>query len=348
MLTKPKRLQPGSKVAAVCLSNGLASEYPELFAWGKKQLEEKFQLELIPMSHTLKTPVELYKNPSYRLEDFYEAWERPDIDGVISVIGGDDSVRLLKGLDRSRVIHNAKPFIGCSDTTVSHLFLNSCGISSFYGPAVLYGIADFAGMNLYSVESFRKTVMSGEVIGELRPYEGDSVAGFSSWKNPNLMALPPMRTNPPWRWLQGSQVKQGRLFGGCIEVICPIASATAIWPRTPDFWDDKILFLEYSHELANSEYTLWFFRSLAAQGIFERIQGLLLGRQHHLVQEEESEKILSSVVRVVRDEEGIPHLPIVADMDFGHVQPMLTLPYGALTEIDGKNQRISILESGTS
>ncbi len=342
----PKRLNAGSKVASVCLSSGLASKFPELYAWGKKQVEEKFGIEIVAMTNTFRSPEELYQNPMLRVADFYEAWERSDIDGIISVIGGDDSIRLIRHLDPNRIKKNCKVFIGSSDTTVTHLFLHSCGIRSFYGPALLYGFADFGGLYSYTGDGFTNATMSAEIIGELKPYSGDSIAGYSSWINPATETRPATRPNPPWQWINGTGVWQGRLFGGCIEVISPLSMATQIWPANREFWNDKILFFEYSRELANPEFTLWFIRNLAAQGILEKINGILLGRQHFAISTEIGAEILESIRKIVVEEESLSQLPIIGNMDFGHVQPTLTLPYGALTEINCQTQIISILESG--
>ncbi|HYX38562.1 MAG TPA: S66 peptidase family protein [Oligoflexus sp.] len=346
-MKKPKRLRPGSKVAAVCLSSGIASTFPELYDWGRIQLAEKFELDLVPMTHTMLSPEELYERPELRVSDFYEAWERPDIDGVISVIGGEDSIRLLKHFDQSRLSRSHKVFVGMSDTTVTHLLLQRLGLNTFYGPAVLYGFADFGGLNPFTADAFRRAVMSGQPMGELKPYTGDCVAGASQWSQPNLMQLPPLRPTPPWRWIHGKGRHQGRLFGGCIEVICPIAANTGLWPLEPHFWDDKIIFLEYSHELANAEYTRWYLRSLAAQGVLARSKGLLMGRMHHSVPADEAAKIPETLLQVILHEERLDHLPVVVDMDFGHVLPMLTLPYGCLTEIDCDQQKIVVLEAAT-
>jgi muramoyltetrapeptide carboxypeptidase LdcA involved in peptidoglycan recycling len=344
---KPKTLKPGSRVAAVCLSQGLASEFPELYDWGRQQLAQHFELELVPMKNTMRSVQEIYANPMLRLSDFYEAWQRPDIDGVISVIGGEDSCRLLKHWDKNLLSQHCKVFVGMSDTTVTHLFLQQMGINSFYGPAVLYGFADFAGLNPYSSDSFRRAVMSGQPIGEIKPYSGQSVAGFSSWKNPDFTKLPTLRDNPCWRWLNGKGKHRGRLFGGCVEVIYPMLANTICWPREASFYEDKILFLEYSHELATAEYTSWWLRSLAAQGVLAEVKGLCFGRNHFSVPEEETIKIAEALLKVVVIEEGLRNLPIVMDMDFGHVQPMMTLPLGCLAEIDCDRNTFSILEAAT-
>lgn len=43
---------------------------------------------------------------------------------------------------------------------------------------------------------------------------------------------------------------------------------------------------------------------------------------------------------------GLQHLPVLAECDFGHTDPIATLPYGAMAEIDCGRSRLTILESG--
>jgi muramoyltetrapeptide carboxypeptidase LdcA involved in peptidoglycan recycling len=47
-------------------------------------------------------------------------------------------------------------------------------------------------------------------------------------------------------------------------------------------------------------------------------------------------------------EAGLPRLPVLAECDFGHTDPMVTLPYGAMAEIDANRARLSILEAGVT
>lgn len=39
---------------------------------------------------------------------------------------------------------------------------------------------------------------------------------------------------------------------------------------------------------------------------------------------------------------------VLSGLDFGHTQPMLTLPYGVRARIDCANGRFSILEAGVT
>lgn len=48
--------------------------------------------------------------------------------------------------------------------------------------------------------------------------------------------------NAGWIWLQGDAAVEGRLVGGCIEVL-EMAKGTAVWPADEE-WDGAVLHLE--------------------------------------------------------------------------------------------------------
>jgi muramoyltetrapeptide carboxypeptidase LdcA involved in peptidoglycan recycling len=61
------------------------------------------------------------------------------IQGVISTIGGDDSIRILPLLDYAVIRDNPKVFMGYSDSTVTHFAFLKAGVTSFYGPSLMAG-----------------------------------------------------------------------------------------------------------------------------------------------------------------------------------------------------------------
>jgi muramoyltetrapeptide carboxypeptidase LdcA involved in peptidoglycan recycling len=82
-------------------------------------------------------------------------------------------------------------------------------------------------------------------------------------------------------------------------------------------------------------------RNYAAQGVFEKIAGLILGRPlNNQFVNEYNEMLL----QVIRDEQGNNQLPIITEMDFGHTCPTFTIPYGVVAEIDAGQKRFSIIE----
>ena len=71
-LIKPKRLQPGDKVATISLSWGGAGDPDILWRYevGKKRLEEEFGLKVVEMPNTLSGTEYLYNNPQKESRGF--------------------------------------------------------------------------------------------------------------------------------------------------------------------------------------------------------------------------------------------------------------------------------------
>ena len=51
-----------------------------------------------------------------------------------------------------------------------------------------------------------------------------------------------------------------------------------------------------------------------------------------------------TIIRILK-EYGLQNKPVITQMDFGHTDPMFTIPYGVTAQIDCINQTFSILEN---
>ena len=89
----------------------------------------------------------------------------------------------------------------------------------------------------------------------------------------------------------------------------------------------------------------YFMRNLAAQGILQRLSGILLSKPGGNTDATRFAEYDETLIKVF-EEYKIPLIAIVTGMDFGHSDPMLTLPYGAMTEIDPVEKTVTILDSG--
>jgi len=141
-LIKPKKLKSGDTVAAVTLSWGGSALYQHRYEIGKKRLKDFFGINVVESKHAMRDPEWLHANPKARADDLMEAFCDPKINGIFSIIGGDDSVRLLPYIDYEIISNNPKIFLGFSDTTVTHFACLKAGLSSFYGPAILTAFAE--------------------------------------------------------------------------------------------------------------------------------------------------------------------------------------------------------------
>ena len=341
-LRKPKKLVPGDTVAAISLSWGGPGEFPHRYAAGKRQLEETFGLTVVETRNALKSADWLYKNPQARADDLMEAFADTSVKAIISTIGGDDSIRTLPHVDLSVLTNNPKIFLGFSDTTITHLACYKAGLTSFYGTSLLTGFAENGGMLPYEVADLKRTLFSADLIGNIPP-------NLTGWTNEPLdwADVPLQNTkrkltqSTGWNFLQGHTTVTGRLLGGCIEVL-DFLKATDFWIPVPE-WENTIMFLETSEELispTNFKRILW---NYAAQGIFHKISGLLVGRPYANAFVEDYNDILR---QLISHELQLPELPIITEMDFGHTSPTFTMPYGLNAEINCEQQRFRILESG--
>ena len=161
------------------------------------------------------------------------------------------------------------------------------------------------------------------------------------WLESNKEIAKKMYKNQGFQFLQGSGKVQGRLIGGCMEVM-EMMKGTSLWPEEEVF-KDAILFFETSEDMPEPTYVEYWLRNYGAQGILQNAKAILWGKPY---QEKYYDEYKQAIKKVLVDELGLSDLPVVYNMTFGHNEPMMCLPYGALAEVDCEKQTVSILESG--
>ena len=345
-LVKPPRLRRGDRVAVVSPSWGGPGAHPARYAMGRRALQEMFGLEVVEMPHALADPEWLARNPQARAADLEAAFADPSVRAVIASIGGEDSVRVLPHLDLGTIARNPKIFLGYSDATSIHLACFKAGVTSFYGPTVMAGFAENGGMFDYCADSVRGTLFSAEPVGTIEPNRGGWTAEFLEWADPSLndrkRALTP--SSGP-RTLQGRGVARGPLLGGCADVL-EMLKGTPWWPPL-DAWRGAVLFYETSEEAPQPALVSRWLRNFASQGILHVLSGIVVGRPGGNVAPEHHADYDAALVHAL-DEAGLVDLPVLAGLDFGHTDPIFTLPYGAVAEIDCAAAALTITESGVA
>ena len=133
----------------------------------------------------------------------------------------------------------------------------------------------------------------------------------------------------------------GRLLRGCLDAF-PMVIGTEIWP-TKSEWKDKILLLETSEEKPSPALVTYYLRNLGAQGIFDVIKGIIIGKP----QEEKYYEDYKEVFRKVLKEFAKEELPVLYNVNIGHAFPIGILPLGTDVQVDFTNKKISLVESPT-
>ena len=346
-MIKPRHLCPGDKVAVVSLSSGMLGEpqFLHKFALAKKRLEEDFGLQVVAMPNALKGIDYLYAHPEARAQDLMDAFRDPSIRAVFSAIGGDDTIRLLPYIDFSVLRENPKIFTGFSDTTTNHFMMFKAGLTSYYGASIMTNFSEYGRINDYTLDMIRRTLFEPQDTLEIpsAPYWYDDEDEKIWWGESNMNRFKPYHPEGiGYELLQGSGVAEGPLLGGCVDVFVELLG-TALWPSLED-WRGKLLFLETSEVDMSCDTLTWILRNLAAQGIFQVISGILVGKPARRSKYEPYKEVYRKVVGF---EAARPELPILYNVNFGHADPIGVLPIGVNCRLDAAQRTLTLLEPAT-
>lgn len=338
-MIKPLRLQAGDTVAAISLSSGAAGQFRQVYEAAKRNLRGSLGLNLIETPNALRSDDWLYRNPEARADDLHWALANPEIKGVFSTIGGYESVRVLPFVDFDLIRENPKILLGYSDTTVMHIAFLRAGVTSLYGPSVMSGFAD---LNAFPyTKSWTGRLLSGW-HGSYDAAEGWT-EDLSDWNAPDFeaeVAQPKSFQPGGWRVVQGERRAEGRLIGGCMEVL-EMLKGTRWWPE-PELWQGAVIFLETSEDKPPPSQVEYWLRNYATQGILEHAAALLMARPRGYSDAMKAQ--LWQAIKKVLAEIGREDMPVIADLDIGHTSPMMTLPLGCRVAVDAREKQLELLE----
>ena len=337
---RPKALRKGDVVAIVSPSWGGPSVFPRVYENGLAVLRE-WGLEIREYPSARADAGFLRAHPEFRAKDLNDAFADPDIKAVFASIGGDDSVRILRFLDKDVIAKNPKIIMGYSDTTAIHAYCHLLGLVTFNGPSVIAGFSQMESLPASFREHVRSMLFDPADSYTYVPFDSYS-DGYPDWSVPeNLGKVKEPRCSDGWRVLQGSGIVEGGLFGGCIEVL-EFLKGTEYWPDR-DFWDRKILFFETSEGKPSLDQVRYMLMNYGVQGVFDKVSGILFGRAREY-SDEEKRGLDEMLVRVIGDEFGHPNLPIISNMDFGHTDPQWVMPLGVRARFDIGRKEFSLVE----
>ena len=342
-MIKPDMLKRGDKVALVSLSwGGLGDkEYIHKYYIAKERFEKEFGLDLVAMPNSLKGTEYIYNHPEDRAKDLMDAFRDTSIKAIICSIGGDDSVRLLPYIDYDVIRNNPKIFMGYSDSTVTHFMMNKANIVSYYGPCIMGEFSEYVKMFDYTKDAFINMILNDSTNYEIKSSKYWS-KDFIPWGEENINKEKELSLEEHgYEVLQGNGVINGEILGGCLDVF-PMIVGTDIWPNI-DGWKDKILLIETSEEKPSPDLVKYYLRNLGAQGIFNVIKGIIVGKP----KDEEYYKEYKDILKTVMKEFNCEDLPILYNINIGHTDPVGIIPLGVEVSVDLDSKKLVLTNSAT-
>ncbi|MEN9390695.1 MAG: hypothetical protein RLZZ283_795 [Candidatus Parcubacteria bacterium] len=328
------KLKAGDKVAILSPSFAAAGKWPQVYELGLSRLRDIFGLEPVEYPTTKK----IGASKEERARDLIAAFEDREIKAVIATLGGNDQVTYVKDLPQEPFANNPKPFFGFSDNShfANHLFL--AGVPSYYGGAILTQFAMQNKMDDYTLEALKQAFFDE---GEVELVASETYNDINlNWNDPATLTQSRVyEKNDGWQW-DAHTDGTGLLWGGCLESIDEMLRHGVPIPTLAQF-ENIILMTETSEEIPSADYVHRVYRALGERGILARVQGVLVGRpkawefNKQLTAEEKATyrktqwDITLSTIR-----EYNKTIPVVQNMDFGHTDPQIPMPYGGQVVID--------------
>ena len=337
-------------VGIVSLSSGMLGED---FARAQRELGvkrlEAYGLRVKFMPNALRGIAALNAHPEARAADLIAAFQDPEVDLIMTAIGGDDTYRLLPYLFDGGALENAvtdKIFLGFSDTTVNHLMLHKAGLRTFYGQSFLSDVCELDSEMLpYTRRYFEELLRTGR-IGCVTPsdtwYEERTDFG------PGCLGTPrKAHPNGGFELWQGPPRFSGKILGGCIDTLydlfdgeryadSPVLAARyGLFPG-PEDWRGRILLIESSEEKMPPEKYERAAEFLKEAGVFSAVSGVLVGKPMDGCFAAEYREALLRVI-------DAPRLPVLANLSIGHAAPRCILPFGVEARVDFEEQTIRFI-----
>nr|WP_318685574.1 LD-carboxypeptidase [uncultured Acetatifactor sp.] len=345
----PEFLPQNGTIGFVAPSFGCAGE-PYYSAFVNAQRKFKglgYGLKLGPNCYEAKG-VGISNTPEACAEEIMEYYCSEENDCLISCGGGELMCEILSFIDFDRM-KQARPkwCMGYSDNTnMTYLLATLCDTASIYGPcAAAFGMEPW-----HSSLDDAMGLLSGK-----KDKEGKLVVrGYGKWERESLKN----EDNPlaPYNVTQDLDIKvflgrqklektdqtvnfRGRLLGGCMD--CLVNLLGTRFDKTHAFIekykkDGIIWFLEACDlNVFAIRRAMW---QMEEAGWFQYVKGFLIGRPLCLGQEIMGLDAYGAVLKAASRH----NVPVVMDVDLGHLPPMMPVVVGSIGEVSVQGNNIAL------
>jgi muramoyltetrapeptide carboxypeptidase len=317
----PPRLKKGDEVRIIAPSCSLKLFKKQDIKYSIAQLEA-LGLKVTFGKHVYECDEFESSSIASRIEDIHDAFRDKNVKMILPVTGGFNSNQLLKYIDYDLIKKNPKFITGSSDTTIFHnAFYAKTGLVTFQS----FCFSDFGKIrnNEYGIEYFKKCFFEELPIDTKPSKKWDDSEWYEEQNNYKLLT-----NKGPWIINPGQA--EGTIIGGNLSTLNLLQGTEYM----PQFEANTILFLEddYESQLEHFDRDLV---SLIQLPMFKNVTAIVIGRF-----QKDSNATIELVIKMINTKEELKHIPVIANLDFGHTYPFFSYPIGGHCTLD--NDKITI------
>lgn len=327
-MIKPKKLKLGDEIRIIAPARSLVLLSDNLIKLAKDNLE-KHGFKVTFSKNCREKDIFISSSIKSRVDDLHKAFSDKNVKAILTVIGGFNSNQLLDYIDYELIKKNPKIICGYSDiTALANAITAKSNLITYSGPHFsTWGMKkEFE----YNLEYFKKCLI------EEREFEINPAKTWSDdfwWKDQKNRKL---EKNDGFIAINKGKAR-GRIFGGNLCTF-NLLQGTKFMPNI----SNSILFIE-DDDLTGNYFSVSFDRdlqSLIHQPNFKKVKGIVFGRF-----QKNTDMNLEKLLGIVKSKKELKNIPIIANVDFGHTNPLITFPVGGIAEMRvGKKIEIKIIE----
>jgi muramoyltetrapeptide carboxypeptidase LdcA involved in peptidoglycan recycling len=328
-------LVPGATIGVTAPSSGVPSNLHELIQLACKRMEKKGYT--VNCGDTVWTQFKAKSAPAkQRADEFNSMMSDDSIDIIVPPWGGELLIEILEHVDFDAI--QEKWVLGYSDTSTLLLAITlKTGIATAHGT----NLVDLRGKYLDNTTAMWEAVLSTEMGESIFQYSSEKYQKKWQYDNPTPWIYH-LTEETRWQSTEKNGVHvQGRLLGGCIDVIrhlvgTPFGDVSGFRKRFTN--GEPILWYLENAELNTADLR----RSLVQMklaGWFEQCSAVMFGRSsaNQVVNGYTVQDVYQELFEELQ-------IPIIYNIDCGHVPPQITFINGALATVevteDGKGMVI--------
>jgi len=313
----PLKLKKGDEIRIIAPARSLYFMSDELIKLARENLEKQ-GFEVTFSKHCKERDIFNSSPVESRVEDIHDAFSDKNVKAVLAAMGGFNSNQLLRSLDYGLIKNNPKILCGYSDiTALTNAITAKTGLITYSGP--LFSTWSMEKEFEYILEYFKKCLVEEREF-EVKPSKTWS---DDSWHKDQENRKP--IDNEGIAILNRGRC-EGTIYGGNLCTF-NLLQGTEFMPDI----SNSILFIEDDEEIKTHHFDRDL-ESLICQTNFERVKGLVIGRF-----QKETEMSMEKLKHIIATKKELKNLPVIANVDFGHTDPLITFPIGGTARLEAYN-----------